>query len=123
VFKESALLFEARYVSSLLLVFMGSMDCLTTVIGTTYFQTIELNPLMAGLVNSNLPAFVILKLTTTVFVGVIFFTAHKILFQSANHDSKSFRLAYSVLKVAFIGITVFLVIVVLNNIIVIARTI
>jgi hypothetical protein len=38
---------------SLLLILLGSMDCLTTVIGTRFFGAVELNPLIADLVGSN----------------------------------------------------------------------
>jgi len=42
------------------LVFMGSIDCLTTVVGVLYFRAkkVELNPIIAGIVNTSLPAFV-----------------------------------------------------------------
>jgi hypothetical protein len=115
-------LFGIKYVPSLVLVFMGSMDCLTTVIGTLYFGTMELNPLIANLVNTNLPAFVFLKLSVTVSVGVVFVLAEKTLMGSGDRYSQSFRVAYNALRFAYVGIVVFLVIVVLNNILVLLRT-
>jgi hypothetical protein len=53
------------------------MDCLTTVIGTLYYGTRELNPILADLVSSNLPAFVFVRLTVTVSVGLIIVLAEK----------------------------------------------
>jgi len=97
---------------------MGSMDCATTVIGTHYFGTRELNPLIADLVHSNLPAFVVLKLTVTVAVGVIFVLAEKALMNNKNKTDKSFKIARNTLRVAYMGIVVFLTLVVTNNILV-----
>jgi len=61
----------------LFLILLGSLDCLTTVIGTLYFDTQELNPLIAGIVHTNIPAFIILKLSITITVGLIFILAQK----------------------------------------------
>ncbi len=61
----------------MLLILMGSLDCLTTVVGSLYFGARELNPLIVGLVNSNLPAFVVIKLVVTVCMGAIFVFAEK----------------------------------------------
>lgn len=77
---------DMRYMASLMLVFMGSMDCLTTVIGTVYFGTQELNPIVASLVNTNLTAFVFVKLTITLIVGLVFIWAEKSSI-SNRHDS------------------------------------
>ena len=38
-------MFVIKYVSGLLLVLMGAMDCLTTVVGSLYFGAREINPL------------------------------------------------------------------------------
>jgi len=42
---------------SFMLILMGSIDCLTTVIGVLYFGAAELNPLMTGIVSTNIAAF------------------------------------------------------------------
>ena len=112
---------DVKYLASVMLVFMGSMDCLTTVIGTVYFGTQELNPLIAGLVNTNLLAFVIIKLAVTFSVGIIFVLAEKALNNPNNPHDKSFKVAHATLRVASVGIVVFLFLVVLNNIIVLLR--
>jgi hypothetical protein len=102
---------------------MGLMDCLTTVIGTLYFGTQELNPLIADLVYSNLPAFVVLKMAVSFSVGAVFVLAEKTLRGgNGKNDEKSFRFAHNMLRAAYIGITVFLAMVVTNNIFVLLRT-
>lgn len=110
-----------KYGASLLLIFMGSMDCLTTVVGTIYFGTQELNPLISSLVSTNLPAFVIIKLAVTVMVGLIFVFAERLLLRNGKGNEQSFRIAHKTLKVACVGIILFLALVVLNNIMVLLR--
>lgn len=112
---------DVKYLASVLLVLMGSLDCLTTVIGTVYYGTQELNPLIAGLVNTNILAFVVLKLAVTFSVGVIFILAERALNNPNNPHDKSFRVAHATLRVASVGIVVFLFLVVLNNVIVLLR--
>ncbi|MCW4028627.1 MAG: DUF5658 family protein [Candidatus Bathyarchaeota archaeon] len=113
-------LFEAKYVSSLLLILMGSLDCLTTVIGILFFQTAELNPLLVGLINTNIVVFVAVKLGVTLLVGLLFLTAQETLLRATNKECRSFRFADLLLRAAFIGIVIFLLIVILNNVVVIA---
>ena len=112
---------DIKYLASVMLIFMGSMDCLTTVIGTVYYGTQELNPLIAELVSTNILAFVVLKLAVTFSVGIIFVLAEKALNNPNNPHDKSFKVAHITLKVASIGIVLFLFLVVLNNIIVLLR--
>ena len=108
---------------SLLIVLVGSLDCITTVIGILYFGAVECNPFLAGMVSTNLPAFIILKSVTTVFVGLIFYQADKILMKTQDKHSKAFKWTRHLLKAAYVGIVVFLVVVVANNITVLARAI
>ncbi len=112
-----------KYLASLLLILMGSMDCLTTVVGTLYFGTQELNPLISALVSTNLPAFVIIKLAVTVSVGLVFVLAERTLMRAGNITDKSFKMAYRTLQVAYGGIILFLALVVINNIIVLLAAI
>jgi hypothetical protein len=97
---------------NLFIIFMGSMDCLTTVIGTLYYGTRELNPLLADLVSSNFPAFVFVKLTVTVSVGLIIVLAQKTLVKSQNKNSLSFKIVLQILRIAYFSIILFLAIVV-----------
>ncbi len=115
-------MFETRYTSSLLLILMGSMDCLTTIIGVRYFGTIELNPLVAGILDSSLPAFVAMKLAITVSVGLILVFVEKALMETLNKTTKAFRATTSTVKIILAGLIFFLAIVVINNIIVIIRS-
>ena len=112
-----------KYLASLLLIFMGSMDCLTTVVGTLFFGTQELNPLISGLVSTNLPAFVIIKLAVTVSVGLVFVFAERTLMHSGDVGEKSFKVAYMTLQAAYVGIILFLALVVINNIIVLLQVV
>ncbi len=112
---------SAETTPSLFLVLMGSMDCLTTAIGVLYFGAMELNPFIASLVNTNLAAFVIIKLTATIATAAVFVFAQKSLLKLPNHESKPFLFAQKTLKISYIGIGLFLATVVANNLFVILR--
>ena len=112
---------KIRAYSTLFLVLMGSMDCLTTVIGILYFGAIELNPLIAGVVSTNLPAFVVLKAFSTVFVCLIFIQAENILMKTKDKASWTFSLTRRLLNVAYVGVILFLAVVVANNVLVLAK--
>ncbi|MGA3060614.1 MAG: DUF5658 family protein [Candidatus Bathyarchaeia archaeon] len=103
---------------SLFLIFLGSIDCLTTVMGTLFFGARELNPIIAGIVSSNLPAFLILKLTATFTVGLIFVLAQKTLMKSPNKNSVSFKIALRILQIAYLSMILFIAVVVVNNLLV-----
>ena len=105
---------------TLLLAFMGSMDCLTTVIGVLYFGAIESNPLIAGVASYSLPAFVVLKMTATLFSCLIFVQAEKILMQSKDKSNSSISRTQTFLKVARGAVVAFLFVVVANNVLVLA---
>jgi hypothetical protein len=106
-----------------LIVLMGSMDCLTTVIGILFFGAVELNPFIAGVVSTNLPAFVVLKLSTTIFVCLVFIQAEKVLMKTPNKATKSFNYTHKLLKLTYVGVIAFLAIVVFNNLIALANAI
>lgn len=107
---------------SLVLVFMGSMDLLTTIVGITYFGAVECNPLLSGIVSTNLALFTILKLTSTIFVGLIFYQAGKILTQTPNKTSKAYTATRYLLKAAYIGVVAFMIVVITNNFLVLLGT-
>ena len=113
---------KVRAFPTLTLALLGSMDCLTTVLGILYFGAVECNPLIAGVVSTNIGAFIMLKLTTTVFVCLIFVQAEKILMKTQNKQSKAFTRTRKLLKLSYVGVIVFLVVVVANNLIVLANT-
>ncbi len=97
---------------------MGSLDCITTVIGVLYHGAIELNPVMAGVV-SNIPLFAALKLAATVCIVGTYILANRILTSTAlNKTSKSFRysnIGRNIMNVVYVGLIVFLGAVVVNN--------
>jgi hypothetical protein len=109
-----------KYFLCIVVVFLGLLDCLTTVFGQMYCGTVELNPLIASLVQTNLLLFVIIKVFVSVGVGVVLFWAEKSLQKSQDSDVKSYRVAKRALSVAYASIIIFLCIVVLNNFLVIA---
>lgn len=102
---------------------MGSMDCLTTVVGAVFFGTRELNPVLAGLVSSDLSGFVVVKLAVTVSVGLIFILAQKTLMRTSDHNSNQFKVALRTLKMAYFTIVLFLAVVVANNVLVLLHLI
>ena len=109
---------SVKAIPSLFIIFLGSMDCLTTVIGTLYYDIRELNPILAGLVSSNLPAFVVVKLTVTVSAGLLFILAEKTLMNFPNKNSTSYKIALQILRIAYFSVILFFTIVVTNNLLV-----
>ena len=105
----------------LLVALMGTMDCLTTVIGIVYFGTVELNPIMAGVANTNLSMFVILKLAATVLVCFTLVSAERILKEAKNKATKAFNYTHRLLKITNVGITTFLMVVVTNNLVILVN--
>ncbi len=105
----------------MLLILMGSIDCVTTVVGIVYFGAVECNPFLTGMVRTNLPAFVALKVFTTVFLGLLFIQANKILMKTPDKTSRVFRWTKWLLTGVYFGIVCFLTVVVVNNIIVLVN--
>ena len=99
------------------------MDWLTTIIGIVYFGAVEGNPFLAEIARISLPAFTAIKLSTTIVVGLLFYKAEKILLRTQDKNSLSFRCTRIILRGAYSTATVFLLIAVLNNLIVVARAI
>ena len=105
-----------------LLILMGSMDWLTTIVGIVYFGAVEGNPFLSEIARSNLPAYTAIKLSTAVFVGFLFYQAEKNLFRAQDKNSRGFTWTRRLLKVAYVGSAVFLLIAVLNNVVNVALT-
>lgn len=103
---------------SFVLILMGSIDCLTTVIGVLYFGAAELNPLMTGIVSTNIIAFSALKISATFLIGFTYILAKRSLNKTLNKESKSFRYSNILMKIAYTGLIIFLFIVIVNNIII-----
>jgi hypothetical protein len=102
---------------SLLLVLMGSIDCVTTVIGTMYYGASEMNPVLAGVV-SNVPLFMALKLTATFCIAGTYVLSTKVLNSAQDKTTKSFRVGSAAIRVIYLGLVAFLALVVVNNFIV-----
>jgi hypothetical protein len=114
---------KVRSYPTLMLALMGSMDCLTTVVGILYFGAVELNPLISGIVSKNIVAFVGLKMMSTVFVCLVFVQAEKVLTKTSDKTTRAYSWTRKLLKAAYIGVLAFLVLVVANNAMVLAHAI
>ena len=100
---------------SFILVLMGSIDCLTTVIGVLYFGAAELNPFLTGIVSTSIVAFLALKISATFLIGFTYILAKRTLNKTPNKESRSFKYSNKLMKAAYAGLLVFLIIVVINN--------
>jgi hypothetical protein len=100
---------------------MGVLDCFTTVVGTMFFGTVELNPIIAGLLYSNVLGFVAVKLAVTFSIAFILVWADRALIKLA--DQSSAILARKMLLIATFGVLFFLIIVVVNNVLVLVQII
>jgi hypothetical protein len=109
---------KAEVIPSLLLIIMGSIDCITTVIGVLYSGAVELNPFLAGIVSTNIGAFLVVKLAATMIVAFSFVLANKILMKTQNKSTKSFVYSSRLLHISSVGLVIFLTIVVMNNLII-----
>lgn len=96
---------------------MGSIDCVTTVVGTVYFGASEMNPILAGVV-SNVPLFMVLKLSATFCIAGTYSLSAKILNSAQDKTTKGFRVGSAAVRVIYMGLVAFLVLVVVNNFIV-----
>ena len=112
-----------RAVPSLSFILMGSMDWLTTIIGIVYFGAVEGNPFMADITQTSLPAFTVIKLSTTIMVGLLFYKAEKALLRTPDKSTQSFKFTRLILRVAYITATVILLFAVLNNLLVVVNAI
>ncbi len=112
-----------KTIPSFSLMTVGTIDWLTTVIGIAYFGAIEANPFMAQLTSTNLLLFTIVKLSTTIIAGLIFFKAEKTLLSTENKKSKAFKITHIGLRITYVGATLALLIAVINNIFVVTQAI
>jgi hypothetical protein len=106
---------KSEVLPSLVLVIIGLIDCLTTVIGVLYFGAAEWNPLLTGVVSTSIIAFLALKLSATFLIGFTYILAKRTLNKTQNKKSKSFKYSNKLMKVAYAGLLIFLIAVVVNN--------
>ena len=106
---------KAVMLPSVLLIVMGSIDAITTVIGVLYFGASELNPFLTGIVNTNILAFLVLKLAATFFIGFTYVIVNRTLNRAPDKTSKSFHYSHWIMKAAYTGLILFLALVIANN--------
>jgi hypothetical protein len=109
---------RAQIIPSILLIVMGAVDCMTTVIGILYRQATELNPLMAGIVSTNIGAFLIVKLVATMIAALSFAVANKTLMDTQNKGTRTYVYSSKLIKIASAALLFFLSIVIANNLLV-----
>ena len=112
---------KSQIIPSILLVIMGTLDCITTVIGILYHGDTELNPFLTGIASTNIGAFLFVKLAATMLAAASFIIANKTLMKTQNKGTKTFIYSSKLIKIASAGLIVFLAIVVTNNLLVLFR--
>jgi hypothetical protein len=113
--KASMFTLKADLFPSFLIILLGSIDCLTTVIGVMYFGASELNPFMTGIVSSSIAIFLAIKISATCLIGFTYIYAKRILNQSMDKTTKAYKISCKGVKIAYAGVMVFLILTVLNN--------
>ena len=113
-------MYKATIALGFLLLLLGYIDCLTTVIGTTFLGCTELNPLIHELVHTNIAAFVLIKLVSGLVVAGIAIVADNILGRY-RWASNSVLVAQKAIRVAYTCMLGFAALVVVNNIFIIIR--
>lgn len=109
---------KSQVFPSFFIMLLGSIDCLTTVIGVLYFGAAELNPFLTGIISASIWAFLALKVSATFFIGFTFIMAHRMLNKTPDKTTKSYRYSSKIMKAACAGLMVFLIVVVANNLII-----
>ena len=108
-------------IPSFIIVLTGIVDAITTVIGTLYYGATELNPLLSGLVSTNIPAFLVLKIVASVLIGATYILVKRIMNQTENKNSKSFKFGNMFMKITYTSLIGFLIIVTINNLLILLR--
>jgi hypothetical protein len=110
-------MFKKELVLCLVLILMGFLDWLTTVLGVLYFGAVEINPLFAGIIPSNIMAYSGIKLATAVLIGFLFYKGYAIgkTPRINSHLEKLF------LESGYFASLMALTVVVANNIIAVVR--
>lgn len=109
---------NTKVLLSILIVLVGSMDCLTTVIGVQYFGAAESNPFIAIMVSTNIGAFLTVKIAATVLIALTYVLANRALMGTSNKASKLFKYSCRTVEFAYAGIIVFLALTVTNNLLI-----
>ena len=112
---------RVKALMTVLLALMGVLDCITTVVGILFFGAFEKNPLMASLIQTNLSAFITIKLAATACVYLSFFQANRLIGTIKDKTSRAFRYSNRLLNVTLFGLIGFAIMTVANNSIVITH--
>jgi membrane protein DedA with SNARE-associated domain len=104
-----------------LIIIMGVIDCVTTVIGVLYSGDRELNPIMAGILSTNIGFFMFIKLAATMFAAASYILARRILMRMPDKTGKSFTYSFHIFQVAYAALIAFLFIVIANNVLILIR--
>ena len=73
---------------------------------------------MAGIVSTNIGAFLAVKIAATLLIAFTYFLANRILLKTPNKSSRSFKYSYKFLRVTYVGIIAFMFIVIANNLLI-----
>jgi hypothetical protein len=95
---------------------MGTLDWVTTVTGTLWFGAVEINPLFAGLTQTNILLFSVVKLAAVVITGFLFYKADKIVEMVKSNSHLGKRVLESGYAITLVALTI----AVTNNIITVA---
>ncbi len=98
-----------------MLLIMGTMDCVTTVLGVSFFGATEANPILVDVVNYNAAIFTVLKLTATFCIAGTYILAKRTLDRTVNQNTPSYRCSNLFVKAAYAGIVFFMLAVLVNN--------
>ena len=109
---------NTKVLLSILIVLVGSMDCLTTVIGVQYFGAAESNPFMAIMVSTNIGSFLTVKIAATILIALTYVLANRALMGTSNKTSKLFKYSCRTVELAYAGIIAFLAMTVTNNLLI-----
>jgi hypothetical protein len=108
-------------IPSLIVILMGSIDCVTTVIGVFYSGDKELNPLMAGIVSNGVGAFLLVKIGATIFIALTYIFARQVLMRMPDKKGRAFHYSFKFLTFAYAGLICYLFLAVANNLLVLIR--
>jgi hypothetical protein len=113
--KASVYTIKSEVFPTAFLMVLGTIDCVTTVIGVLYSGAVELNPFMTRIVSTNIAAFMVVKLFATFLIGVTYMTAKIVLNKTQNKETRTFRYSKNIMKLAYSGLVVFFIMIVGNN--------
>lgn len=100
------------------IVLLGFADLFTTVLGVAFFGAAEVNPLLSGLIQANIPFFIGLKAVAVLLSGFAFYAGTKTVAQSSNRSGMHIRF----IDFGYFACVTFLSFVVTNNVVVILKS-